>query len=303
MAISRTDEIKQLEPGLNAIFGMEYNRYPEQWKSLYDVESTNRAFEEEVIMAGFGNAPTKAEGAPVSYDDATEGYVVRYTPKAYALAFAITKEAIDDNLYVKYSKTLTQELARALRNTKEIKGAELFNTAFDTFLGGDGQPVLDTAHPLTKGGTFRNELQTAADLSEAALEQSFIDIQTQFVDEAGKKIMVKPRSLHIPPALQFVAERLLKSQYRPGTSDNDVNAMANMGMLPGGYSVNQYFTDPDAFFVKTDTTNGLKHFVREAVNQTMEGDFETDNLRYKARERYVFGISDPRALFGSPGAA
>ena len=302
MAISRAQLVKELEPGLNALFGLEYKRYENQHAEIFDTENSDRAFEEEVMLSGFGNAQTKAEGQGVSFDDAQETFTSRYQHETIALAFAITEEAIEDNLYDRLASRYTKALARSMANAKQVKGANVLNNGFDSnFTGGDGVELFSTAHPIT-GGTFRNELATAADLNETSLEQSLIDIAA-FVDDRGLKIAARGLKMIIPSELQFVAERLLKSQGRTGTADNDINALANMGMIPQGYSINHYLTDTDAFFIKTDVPNGMKMFVRSPVKTTMEGDFETGNVKYKARERYSFGFSDPRGMFGSPGAA
>ena len=301
MAISRAQLVKELEPGLNALFGLEYKQYGEQWTEIFDTESSDRAFEEEVMLAGFSNAAVKPEGQGVGYDDAQETFTARYTNETIALAFAITEEAIEDNLYDRLASRYTKALARSMASTKQIKGAAVLNNGFDnTYAGGDGVALLSDAHP-TLSGTFRNELATAADLNETSLEQSLIDISA-FTDERGLKIAARGMKMIIPPQLQFTADRLMKSEGRVGTADNDINAIKNMGMVPEGYTVNHYLTDPDAFFIKTDVPNGLKHFARAPIKTAMEGDFETGNVRYKARERYSFGWSDWRGIFGSPGA-
>ena len=302
MPISRSQLMKELEPGLNALFGMEYDRYDDEWAEIFETESSDRAFEEEVMLAGFGQAPVKSEGAAVSFDTANEAYTARYTHETIALAFAITEEAVEDNLYDRLSTRYTRALARSMSNTKEVKGANILNNAFDsTYTFGDGKELCATDHPTVGGGSLRNELSTAADLNETSLEQALIDIAA-FIVERGLLVAVQGRKLVVPPALQFVADRLMASTLRPGTADNDINAMRNMGMLPDGYTVNHYLTDTDAFFIKTDAPNGFKHFDRSPVRTSMEGDFDTGNVRYKARERYSFGVSDPRCVFGSPGA-
>ena len=302
MPISRSQLMKELEPGLNALFGMEYDRYDDEWAEIFETESSDRAFEEEVMLAGFGQAPVKSEGAAVSFDTANEAYTARYTHETIALAFAITEEAVEDNLYDRLSTRYTRALARSMSNTKEVKGANILNNAFDsTYTFGDGKELCATDHPTVGGGSLRNELSIAADLNETSLEQALIDIAA-FIDERGLLVAVQGRKLVVPPALQFVADRLMASTLRPGTADNDINAMRNMGMLPDGYTVNHYLTDTDAFFIKTDAPNGFKHFDRSPVRTSMEGDFDTGNVRYKARERYSFGVSDPRCVFGSPGA-
>ena len=303
MAINRAQLVKELEPGLNALFGMEYSNYENEHSQIFDTESSDRAFEEEVMLSGFGEAATKGEGASVTYDDAAEVYTSRYSHETIALAFALTEEAVEDNLYDKLSSRYTKALARSMAVTKQIKAASVLNNAFDnSYLGGDGKELCATDHPTLSGANLRNELTTAADLSETSLEQALIDIAA-FTDERGLKIAVRGMKLIIPKELQFTAERILKSNLRVATADNDINAVKNMGMVSDGYVVNHYLTDPDAFFIKTDAPNGLKHFQRVAIKTGMEGDFETGNVRYKARERYSFGWSDPRGIFGSPGAA
>ena len=302
MAISRAQLAKELEPGLNALFGLEYARYDAEHAEIFDTESSERAFEEEVMLSGFGSAPVKSEGSAVSFDDAQEAYTARYTMETIALAFSITEEAIEDNLYDRLASRYTKALARSMANTKQVKAAAVLNSAFDsTVTGGDGKELCATDHPLAGGSTLRNELSTAADLNETSLDNSLIDIAA-FVDERGLKVSVRGLKLIVPPALQFVADRLLESTLRPGSADNDVNATRNMGMLPQGYVVNHYLTDTDAFFIKTDAPRGFVHFERLPITTKMEGDFDTGNVRYKARERYSFGFSDPRCVFGSPGA-
>ena len=302
MAISRSQLVKELEPGLNALFGLEYNRYDNEHAEIFTTETSDRAFEEEVMLSGFGTAATKAEGAMVTMDQATEAYTSRYTHNTVALGFAITEEAIEDNLYDRLAGRYTRALARSMAQSKQITAANVLNNGFDTANGGDGKALMTTDHPLANGGTFRNELSTASDLSETSLEQSLIDIAA-FVDERGLKIALQGRKLIIPKELQFTAERIMKSPLRVGTADNDINAMSNMGMIPEGYRVNHFLTDTDAFFIMTDAPNGLKHFVRSPIKTAIEGDFDTGNVRFKARERYSFGFSDPRGIFGSPGAA
>jgi len=303
MAISRSQLVKELEPGLNALFGLEYNRYENEHAEIFNAEASDRAFEEEVMLSGFGSAPVKSEGAGVTFDQATESFTARYTHETIAMAFAITEEAIEDNLYDRLAGRYTRALARSMANTKQVKAANVLNNAFDSnFAGGDGKELCATDHPLASGGTFRNELSTAADLSETSLEQSMIDIAA-FVDERGLKIAMQGVKLIIPKEIQFTAERILRSPQRVGTADNDINAMASMGMIPQGYRVNHYLTDTDAFFIMTDAPNGLKQFVRAPIKTAIEGDFDTGNVRFKARERYSFGFSDPRGIFGSPGAA
>ena len=302
MAISRAQLAKELEPGLNALFGMEYARYDNESAEIYDTESSERAFEEEVMLSGFGAAPVKGEGSAVSFDDAQEAYTARYTHETIALAFSITEEAIEDNLYDRLASRYTKALARSMANTKQVKGAATLNNAFDSsFTGGDGKELCATDHPLVSGNTLRNEPSTAADLNETSLENALIDIAA-FVDERGLKVSVRGTKLVVPAALQFVSDRLLESSLRPGSADNDVNAVKNMGMLPQGYTVNHYLTDTDAWFIKTDAPRGFIHFERMPMSSKMEGDFDTGNVRYKARERYSYGYSDPRCVFGSPGA-
>ena len=302
MAISRAQLAKELEPGLNALFGLEYARYDDESSEIYDTESSERAFEEEVMLSGFGSAPVKQEGSAITFDDAQEAYTARYTHETIALAFSITEEAIEDNLYDRLASRYTKALARSMANTKQVKGAATLNNAFDnTFTGGDGKELCATDHPLVNNGSLRNEPSTDADLNETSLENALIDIAA-FVDERGLKVSVRGQKLIIPPALQFVADRLLESTLRPGTADNDINAMRNMGMLPQGYTVNHYLTDTDAFFIKTDAPRGFVHFERMPMSTKMEGDFDTGNVRFKARERYSYGYSDPRCVYGSPGA-
>ena len=302
MAISRMQLVKELEPGLNALFGLEYDRYENQHTEIFDAESSDRAFEEEVMLGGFGNAEVKPEGSGVVYEAAQETFTSRYTHETIALAFSLTEEAVEDNLYDKISTRYTKALARSMANTKQIKAAATLNNAFNSsFTGGDGKELCATDHPLGGGGTFRNEPSTAADLNETSFENALIDI-SNFVDERNMIVALRGTKLIIPPALQFVADRLLESTLRVGTSDNDLNAIKNMGMLPEGYTINHFLTDTDAFFIKTDAPNGFKYFERTPLSTSMEADFDTGNMRYKARERYAFGFSDPRAVFGSPGA-
>ena len=302
MAISRSQLVKELEPGLNALFGLEYGRYDAEHSEIYETETSDRAFEEEVMLSGFGNARVKSEGGSIVYDNATETFTARYSHETIALGFAITEEAVEDNLYDRVSARYTKALARSMANTKQVKAANVLNNAFDpNFTGGDGVELCSAVHPIV-AGTFANELGTAADLNETSLEQSLIDIAA-FTDERGLLISTQGRKLIIPSELQFVAERLTQSQLRTATADNDINALRNMGMIPEGYVVNHYLTDPDAFFIKTDIPNGFKLFQRSPIRTSMEGDFDTGNVRYKARERYSFGFSDPRCVFGSPGAA
>ena len=302
MAISRQQLAKELEPGLNALFGLEYANYENQHTEIFDIENSDRAFEEEVMLSGFANAAVKAEGAAVTFDNANETFTSRYTHETVALAFAITEEAVEDNLYDSIARRYTKALARSMANTKQIKAANVLNNGFNSsFKGGDGVELFSSAHPTVSGGTQRNELATAADLSETSLEQAMIDIAA-FKDERGLKIAARGMKMIIPSELQFTAERILKSPARVGTADNDLNALSSKGMLPQGYVVNNFLTDTDAFFIKTDVPNGLKMFNRAAIKTAMEGDFDTGNMRYKARERYSFGFSDWRGMFASEGA-
>ena len=302
MAISRNQLVKELEPGLNALFGLEYKQYENQSSEIYTTESSDRAFEEEVMLSGFAQASVKPEGSGVKYDQAQETFTARYTNETIALAFAITEEAIEDNLYDRLASRYTKALARSMAQTKQVKAVNPLNNGMPggTFTSGDGVTLFNTAHP-TIAGTFQNTLTTAADLNETSLEQSMIDIAA-LTDERGLKIAAKAVKMIIPSALQFTAERLMASAGRVGTADNDINAIRSMGMIPQGYSVNNFLTDTDAFFITTDVPNGMKHFERTPLSTKMEGDFDTGNVRYKARERYVFGVSDPRGIFGSPGA-
>ena len=298
MAISRAQLVKELEPGLNALFGLEYKQYVNEAAEIFETENSDRAFEEEVMLAGFANATVKPEGQGISYDSAQETFTARYTNETIALAFAITEEAIEDNLYDRLASRYTKALARSMANTKQVKGAAVLNNGFSSsYAGGDGKALFATDHP-TLAGSFSNELSTAADLNETSLEQALIDIAA-FTDERGLKIAARGMKLVIPSALQFTAERLMKSKGRTGTADNDINAINNMGAIPEGYVVNHYLTDTSKWFIKTDVPNGLKHFTRAPLKTSMEGDFDTGNVRYKARERYVFGFSDPRGAFGS----
>jgi hypothetical protein len=300
MAINRAQLAKELEPGLNALFGMEYSRYENEHAEIFDQESSDRAFEEEVMLMGFGEAGVKQEGAAVQFDTATESFTARYTHETVALAFSLTEEAVEDNLYDTLSARYTRSLARSMAYTKQVKATNVLNNAFTT-AGGDGVSLVNTAHPTALGGNFSNKSATNADLNETSLEQAMIDI-AGFIDERGLKIAMQGRKLIIPVNTQFVADRVLNSTLRVGTADNDINAMRNMGMLPDGYVVNHYLLDTDAFFIKTDAPNGFKHFVRAPLTTGMEGDFDTGNMRYKARERYSFGFSDPRCVYGSQGS-
>jgi len=301
MAISRAQLVKELEPGLNALFGLEYKNYANEHSQIFDTENSDRAFEEEVMLSGFGNAGVKPEGQSVNYDAATETFTARYTHETLALAFSITEEAIEDNLYDRLASRYTKALARSMANAKQVKAANVLNRGFNSsYTGGDGLELFSTAHVIVSG-TEQNELSTAADLNETSLEQAMIDIAA-LTDERGLKIAAQGRKMIVPSALQFTAERLLKSVGRTGTADNDISAVVSMNVIPQGYVVNHYLTDTDAWFIKTDVPNGLKHFVRAPIKTAMEGDFETGNVRYKARERYSFGWSDWRGVFGSPGA-
>ena len=299
MAITRSQLVKELEPGLNALFGLEYNRYENQHAEIYVSETSDRAFEEEVMLSGFASAPTKQEGAGVVFDQAPETFTARYTHETIALAFAITEEAIEDNLYDRLAARYTRALARSMSNTKQVKAANVLNQAqFTAVTGGDGKPLIANNHPLATGGTFSNVLATAADLNETSLEQSLIDI-SGFVDERGLKIAAQGVKMIIPKELQFTAERLMKSPQRTATADNDINALVSMGMIPQGYRVNNFLTDTDSYFILTDIPNGFKQFVRAPIKTAIEGDFDTGNVRFKARERYSFGFSDPRCVFGN----
>ena len=303
MAISRAQLVKELEPGLNALFGLEYKRYDNESSEIYATESSDRAFEEEVMLSGFANADVKAEGAGVSFDEAQETFTARYTHETVALAFAITEEAMEDNLYDRISSRYTKALARSMANAKQVKGAAPLNNGLPgvaTFKTGDGVSLINASHP-TIAGTFSNTLSTAADLNETSLEQAMIDIAA-FTDERGLRIAAQGKKMIIPSALQFTAERVLKSPGRVGTADNDINALKNLGMIPQGYRVNHFVTDTDAWYIITDVPNGMKYFDRAPLKTAMEGDFDTGNVRYKARERYSFGCSDPRGIYASPGA-
>jgi hypothetical protein len=302
MAISRAQLLKELLPGLNALFGLEYAKYGEQHKEIYETETSERSFEEEVKLSGFSAAPVKNEGAAIAYDNAQEAFTARYTHETIALGFSITEEAIEDNLYDSLSSRYTKSLARGMAYTKQVKAASILNTGFTggpTY--GDGVTLFSTAHPLVSGGVNSNRPATAADLNETSLENAVIQIAA-WTDERGLLIAAKPKKLIVPPSLQFVATRLLETELRVGTADNDINAIKNNGSIPGGYTVNNFLTDTNAWFLLTDVPNGLKHFVRSPLANSMDGDFDTGNVRYKARERYSFGVSDPLGVFGSPGA-
>ena len=302
MAISRAQLLKELLPGLNALFGLEYAKYGEQHKEIYETETSERSFEEEVKLSGFSAAPVKNEGAAIAYDNAQEAFTARYTHETIALGFSITEEAIEDNLYDSLSSRYTKALARGMAYTKQVKAAAILNTGFTggpTY--GDGVTLFSTAHPLVSGGVNSNRPATAADLNETSLENAVIQIAA-WTDERGLLIAAKPKKLIVPPSLQFVATRLLETELRVGTADNDINAIKNNGSIPGGYTVNNFLTDTNAWFLLTDVPNGLKHFVRSPLANSMDGDFDTGNVRYKARERYSFGVSDPLGAYGSPGA-
>ena len=304
MAISRAQLVKELEPGLNALFGLEYKRYDNQHAEIYTNESSDRAFEEEVMLSGFANANVKVEGSGVNYDQSQETYTARYTHDTIALAFAITEEAIEDNLYDRISSRYTKALARSMSNAKQVKAAAPLNNGLptaDNFDSGDGKSLFNTAHTTVSGTNVKNTLTTQADLNETSLEQALIDIAA-FTDERGLRVAAKGVKMIIPSANQFSAERLLKSQGRTGTADNDINAVASMGMVPQGYRVNNFLTDSDSWYIITDVPNGMKMFTRAPLTTAMEGDFDTGNVRYKARERYSFGVSDYRGIFGCEGA-
>ena len=303
MAISRAQLAKELEPGLNALFGMEYDRYENQHAEIYTTESSDRAFEEEVMLSGFGAAPNKSEGNAVNFDDAGEAYTARYNNETIALAFSITEEAIEDNLYDRLGSRYTRALARSMAHTKQVKAASILNNAFTggASAGGDGVALCSASHPLVTGGTLSNTPAVAADLNETSLEDALINI-AGYVDERGLKVALRGMKLILPRQLQFIAERIMVSNLRVGTADNDANAIKTMGMVPDGYAVNDFLNDPDAWWVKTDAPRGFIHFERTPMATNMESDFDTGNMRYKARERYSFGFSDPRCVFGSPGA-
>ena len=302
MAISRSQLAKELEPGLNALFGMEYSRYEQQHAEIFETEASDRAFEEETLIVGFGNAKVKSEGQSVAFDQASEGFTARYSHETIALAFALTEEAIEDNLYDRLGARYTKALARSMAHTKQVKAASVLNNAFSSsFTGGDGKSLVATDHPLTGGGTFSNRPTTFTDLNETSLEDALISIST-FVDDRNMIIALQGTKLVVPPQLQFVADRLLQTPGRVATSDNDINALKNMGMIPEGYTVNHFLTDTDAWFLLTDCPDGFKHFERSPLSTSMEGDFDTGNVRFKARERYSFGFSNPRAVFASQGA-
>ena len=303
MAISRAQLLKELLPGLNALFGLEYATYGEQHKEIYDTETSERSFEEETKLSGFSAAPVKNEGSAIAYDNAQEAFTARYNHETIALGFSLTEEAIEDNLYDSLSARYTKALARAMAYTKQTKAASVLNNGFSAgvFAGGDGVALFSTSHPLVSGGVNSNTQSTMADLNETSLEAAVIQIAA-WTDERGLLIAAKPKKLVVPPALQFVATRLLETQLRVGTADNDINAIVNNGSIPEGYTVNNYLTDSNAYFLCTDVPNGMKHFIRSPLANSMDGDFDTGNVRYKSRERYSFGFSDPLGMFGSPGA-
>ena len=303
MAISRAQLLKELLPGLNALFGLEYATYGEQHKEIYETETSERSFEEETKLSGFSAAPVKNEGSAIAYDNAQEAFTARYNHETIALGFSLTEEAIEDNLYDSLSSRYTKALARAMAYTKQTKAASTLNNGFSAgvYAGGDGVALFSTAHPLISGGTNSNTQSTAADLNETSLEAAVIQIAA-WTDERGLLIAAKPRKLIVPPALQFVATRLLETQLRTATADNDINAIVSNSSIPEGYTVNNYLTYTNAYFICTDVPNGMKHFVRSPLSNSMDGDFDTGNVRYKSRERYSFGFSDPLGMFGSPGA-
>jgi hypothetical protein len=305
MAISRAQLLKELLPGLNALFGLEYARYGEEHKELYEVETSERSFEEETKLSGFSAAPVKNEGSAIAYDNAQEAWTTRYNHETIALGFSITEEAVEDNLYDSLSARYTKGLARAMAYTKQVKGAAVINNGFtnsSAYYGGDGVPLFSTAHPLVNGGTNSNRPTVGADLNETSLEAAVIQIAA-WTDERGLLIAAKPKKMIVPPALQFVATRLLETSLRVGTTDNDINALKNNGSIPEGYSINHFLTDTNGWYLTTDVPNGLKHFIRSPLANSMDGDFDTGNVRYKSRERYSFGWSDPLGVFGSPGSS
>ena len=303
MAISRAQLLKELLPGLNALFGMEYKRYGEEHKEIYETETSERSFEEETKLAGFSAAPVKAEGSAIAYDNAQEAWTARYNHETIAMGFSITEEAMEDNLYDSLSARYTKSLARAMAYTKQVKAAAILNQGFNSAVTyGDGVSLFSTAHPLISGGVNSNRPTVGADLNETSLESAVIQI-AGWTDERGLLIAAKPRKLVVPPALMFVATRLLETELRVSTADNDINALKNNGSIPEGYTVNHFLTDTNAWFLTTDVPNGLKHFIRTPMSTSMDGDFDTGNARYKARERYSFGVSDPLGIFGSPGAS
>jgi hypothetical protein len=303
MAISRAQLLKELLPGLNALFGLEYARYGEEHKEIYETETSERSFEEETKLSGFSAAPVKGEGSAIAYDNAQEAWTARYNHETIALGFSLTEEAIEDNLYDSLSARYTKGLARAMAYTKQVKAAAVLNNGFNSaFTGGDGVTLFSTAHPLVSGGTNSNTPSTAADLNETSLENAVIQIAA-WTDERSLLIAAKPKKLIVPPALQFVATRLLETELRVGTTDNDINALKNNGSIPEGYTINHFLTDTNAWYLTTDVPNGMKHFVRTPLSNSMDGDFDTGNVRYKSRERYSFGYSDPLGMYASPGSS
>jgi hypothetical protein len=301
MAISRAQLLKELLPGLNALFGLEYEKYENEHAEIYETENSERSFEEEVKLSGFGAAPVKPEGSAIAFDSAQESFTARYNHETIGMGFSVTEEAMEDNLYDALSARYTKALARAMAYTKQVKAANLLNNGFTTFNSGDSVTLFSTAHPTVAGGNNSNRPSTDSDLNETSLEQAVIDIAA-FTDERGLLVAARPRKLIVPPALMFVATRLLQTELRTGTADNDINALRTNGSIPEGFRVNHYLTDTDAFFITTDVPNGMKHFVRTPMTTSMDGDFDTGNVRYKARERYSFGVSDPLGIYGSPGA-
>lgn len=302
MAISRAQLLKELLPGLNALFGLEYKKYEDEHAEIYETENSERSFEEEVKLSGFGAAPVKNEGSAISYDNAQESFTARYNHETIAMGFAITEEAMEDNLYDSLSSRYTKALARAMAYTKQVKAAYPLNAGFNTYQSGDGVTLFSTSHPLVSGGVNSNRPTVGVDLNETSLEAAVIQI-ADWTDERGLLIAARPRKLIVPPDLMFVAQRILATELRPATADNDINALKSMGVIPEGFSVNHYLTDTNAWFLMTDVPNGMKHFVRAPLETSMDGDFDTGNVRYKARERYSFGVSDPLGIFGSPGAS
>lgn len=302
MAISRAQLLKELLPGLNALFGLEYKKYEDEHAEIYETENSERSFEEEVKLSGFGAAPVKNEGSAISYDNAQEAFTARYNHETIAMGFAITEEAMEDNLYDSLSSRYTKALARAMAYTKQVKAAYPLNAGFSAYQSGDGVSLFSTSHPLVSGGVNSNRPTVGVDLNETSLEAAVIQI-ADWTDERGLLIAARPRKLVVPPDLMFVAQRILATELRPATADNDINALRSMGVIPEGFSVNHYLTDTNAWFLMTDVPNGMKHFVRAPLETSMDGDFDTGNVRYKARERYSFGVSDPLGIWGSPGAS
>jgi len=301
MAISRAQLLKELLPGLNALFGLEYKKYEDEHAEIYETENSERSFEEEVKLSGFGAAPVKNEGSAISYDNAQESFTARYNHETIAMGFAITEEAMEDNLYDSLSSRYTKALARAMAYTKQVKAAYPLNAGFTAYQSGDGVTLFNANHPLVSGGVNSNRPSVGVDLNETSLEAAVIQI-ADWTDERGLLIAARPRKLIVPPDLMFVAQRILATELRPATADNDINALKSMGVIPEGFSVNHYLTDTNAWFLMTDVPNGMKHFVRAPLETSMDGDFDTGNVRYKARERYSFGVSDPLGIWGSPGA-